>query len=140
MGITVTVLSALTSLQGIVVKTADSILLKTARYSVDNFIPIIGGFAADSIDMVFSCTIAIKNAIGIWGMLLILVVMITPLVKLAAMILIYRCTSILAEALTSKSMAQCLEDIASAFTTLAVIYTLMGILFIVFLTILINIV
>lgn len=139
-GLTVTVLSAFTTLQGTVGKTADSLIMKTARFSVDNFIPLIGGFAADSMDMVVSCTAAIKNALGLWGLLLLLVLLIFPLIKMVSVILVYRISSVLAEALTEKLIASCLEDIASAVTTLAVIYTLMGILFIVFTTILVALV
>ena len=42
------------------------------RYSVDNFVPIVGGFAADSIDMVLSCVAVIKNGIGVLGIIIIL--------------------------------------------------------------------
>ena len=136
-GLTVTVLSAFTTLQGTVGKTADSLIMKTARFSVDNFIPLIGGFAADSMDMVVSCTAAIKNAIGLWGVLLLLVLLLFPLIKLAAVIFVYRAASVLIEALTEKVIASCLDDIASAVTTLAVLYTLMGILFIVFVSVLV---
>ncbi|MBQ8590358.1 MAG: stage III sporulation protein AE [Firmicutes bacterium] len=134
-GLTVTVLSAFTTIQGSVGKAADSILMKTARFSVDNFIPVIGGFAADSMDMVLSCTGMIKSVIGIWGVLMLLAVLVTPLVKMGVIILIYRVCSILAEALTDQMTAGFLEEISSTIMTLTVIYTLMGILFIVFLSI-----
>lgn len=131
-GLTVTVLSAFTAVQGTMGKTADSLLLKTARFSVDNFIPLIGGFAADSMDMVLSCTTTIKNAVGLWGVLLLVVALLFPLLKMAAIVFVYRAGAVLADALSGKLISSCLEDIASAVTTLAVIYTLMGILFIVF--------
>ena len=140
LGMTVTVLSAFTTIQSTVGKTADSLIMKTARYSVDNFIPMIGGFAADSMDMVISCTAMIKNAIGLWGVILLFLLLLFPLIKMASIILVYRCGAVLAEALEDKTIASCLDDIASAITSLAVVYMLMGILFIVFLTILIAVI
>lgn len=135
-GLTVTVLSAFTTLQGAAGKTADSLVMKTARFSVDHFIPLIGGFAADSMDMVVGCTAAIKNAVGLWGVLLLLALLVFPLIKMVSVILVYRIASVMAEALTEQTVASCLEYVASAVTTLAVIYTLMGILFIVFVSML----
>ena len=140
LGLTVTILSAFTTIQGIAGRTADSILMKTARYSIDNFIPFIGGFAADSMDMVIQCTRAIRTAVGIWGVIIILLLMIIPLVKLLGILLVYRLSSVLTEAVGAKAISGCLEDMGSALTTLAVIYTLLGILFIVFISIIILVV
>ena len=139
LGLTVTILSAFTSIQGAAGRTADSLLMKTARYSVDNFIPFIGGFAADSMDMVIHCTSAIKSAIGIWGIVVLLLLLLAPLMKLAGILLMYRCCSVLMEAVGAKVIGGCIEDISSALTTLAVVYTLLGILFIVFISIVIAI-
>lgn len=139
LGLTVTLLSAVTALQGTVGRSADSLLMKTARYSVDNFIPFIGGFAADSMDMVIQCTTTIKNAVGIWGILVLIVLMVGPLIRLTAVLLIFRLGSVVTEAISEPMISGCMEDIASSITTLAVIYTLLGILFIVFLTIIISI-
>lgn len=139
LGLIVTLFSAITAIQSTVGNTADSLLMKTARFSVDNFIPFIGGFAADSMDMVIQCTFAIKNAIGIWGILLLIVFMIVPLVRIAAIIVLFRIGSVFTEAVTEKTISGCMEDVSSALTTLAVVYILLGILFIAFLGILISI-
>lgn len=84
MGLSVTLFSGLTIMQGMVTKTADGMLAKTAKYSVDNFVPIVGGFAADSIDLILSCTTIIKNGVGIFGLIIILTLLIIPMVKILA--------------------------------------------------------
>ena len=61
------------------------------------------------------------------------------IVLLAGILLMYRCCSVLMEAVGAKVIGGCIEDISSAFTTLAVVYTLLGILFIVFISIVIAI-
>ena len=71
-GLTITIFSGITAVQGIMTKSADSLLMKTAKFSIDNFVPIIGGFAADSLDMVINCIGVIKSAVGLIGIVIII--------------------------------------------------------------------
>ena len=50
-GFAVTVFTGIAAIQGMVTKAADGILINTTKFSLDNFVPIVGGFAADSLDM-----------------------------------------------------------------------------------------
>lgn len=137
MGLSVTMFSGLTAIQGIATNSADTLLLKTARFSVDNFIPIIGGFAADSMDMILSCTKMIKNGIGIFGLLLILTLLLIPLLKLVAIAVVYKIVAVIAEPIGSKRIAVCMDELGSTIITLAIILLLGAILFLIFLSILI---
>lgn len=139
MGLTVTVFSGLTSIQGIVAKTADGMLIKTAQYSIDNFIPIVGGFAADSVDLIMSCTGMIKNGVGVVGLLIIVTLMLIPLVKLLVVALIYKVLAIVMEPIGGKRMSDCIDDMGSAVITLSAILILTGILFFIFLAVLISV-
>ena len=47
-GLAVTVFTGIAAIQGMVTKAADGILINTTKFSLDNFVPIVGGFAADS--------------------------------------------------------------------------------------------
>lgn len=139
MGLAVTVFSGLTAIQGLVTKSADGMLLKTARYSVDNLVPIVGGFAADSMDLVLSCSAIIKNSIGIFGLLIIITLMTIPLIKLLAIALIYKITAALVEPIGNKVISDCLNELGNTVITLGAIVFLGAFLFIIFLSILISI-
>lgn len=139
MGLAVTVFSGLTAIQGFVTESADSMLIKTAKYSVDSLIPIVGGFAADSMDMVLSCTSIIKNSIGVFGLIIIITLMAVPLIKLLAVALIYKVTAALIEPIGNKIMSDCLNEMGNTVITLAIIVFLSALLFIVFITIIIGI-
>ena len=54
-GFMITVFTGLSAVQGMMTKSADSLIIRTARYSIDNFIPVVGGFTADSLEMLLSC-------------------------------------------------------------------------------------
>ncbi|MGI6752523.1 MAG: stage III sporulation protein AE [Anaerovoracaceae bacterium] len=137
-GLAVTLFSGLTALQGLGAKMADGILIKTARFSLDNFIPIIGGFASDSVEMVLSCAAIIKNAIGIVGLLAILSLLLIPLLKLMAIALIYKVAAVLIEPIGNQIISDCLNEVGNTVIIMGVVVLLSAILFLIFLTILIS--
>lgn len=139
MGLAVTVFSGITAIQGLFTQSADGLLVKTARYSIDNFIPLVGGFAADSLEMVLRCTALIKNGIGIFGLVLLLSLLLTPLVKIAVVALVYKLTAVLTEPIGNKPVSDCLNEVGNTVVLLGAVLLLATILFLVFLAILINI-
>ena len=139
MGLAVTLFSGLTIVQGLVTKTADGMLAKTAKYSVDNFVPIVGGFAADSLDLILSCTTIIKNGIGIFGLLIILTLLIMPMVKILAVALVFKVTAVVIEPIGNKTISDCLNEVGNTVITLAIILSLVAMMFIIFLSVIIGI-
>ncbi len=138
-GLAVTLFSGITALQGMVSKNADGMLAQTARYSIDNFVPIVGGFAADSLDLVLSCVGIIKNGVGIIGLLLIVALLLVPILKLLAIAAIYKLTAVLTEPIGSKVISDCMNELGNTIVFLAAVLFLTGILFLIFMTILISI-
>lgn len=139
MGLAVTLFSGLTIVQGIVTKTADGMLAKTARYSVDNFVPIVGGFAADSLDLVISCTTIIKNGVGIFGLIIILTLLIMPMIKILAVALVFKITAVVIEPIGNKTISDCMNEVGNTVITLAIILFLCAMMFTIFLAIIIGI-
>jgi stage III sporulation protein AE len=139
MGLAVTLFSGLTIVQGLVTKTADGMLAKTAKYSVDNFVPIVGGFAADSLDMILSCTTIIKNGVGIFGLIIILTLLIMPMVKILAVALVFKVTAVVIEPIGNKTISDCLNEVGNTVITLAIILFLVAMMFIIFLSVIIGI-
>ncbi|QIB69401.1 stage III sporulation protein AE [Aminipila butyrica] len=138
-GLCVTFFAGLTAIQGFVTETADGMLVNTARYSVNNFVPIVGGFAADSIDMVLSCVGVIKNGISIFGVILVLLLLAIPLMKLLAIAMVYKITAIVIEPIGNKQVSGCMNEMGNSVITMAVVLFLAALMFLVFLTIIIGI-
>ncbi|MFV0516803.1 MAG: stage III sporulation protein AE [Aminipila sp.] len=138
-GLCVTFFAGITAIQGFVAESADGVLINTARYSVNNFVPIVGGFAADSIDMVLSCIGVIKNGISIFGVILVIGLLAIPLLKLLAIAVIYKVTAIVIEPIGNKQISGCMNEMGNSVITMAVILFLGALMFLVFLTIIIGI-
>lgn len=137
-GLTITIFSGITAIQGIITKSADGVLINTARFSIDNFVPIIGGFAADSLEMVIGCVGLIKNVVGIIGIITILSLITIPVIKIFAIAVIYKLTAVVAEPIANKNISDSLNEIGTAAITMTVILAASALMFLVFLTIMIN--
>lgn len=138
-GFIVTLFTGITAVQGIVTKTADGLLVNTARYSISNFVPIVGKFASDSVDMVLSCAALIKNSIGLLGIIIILCLLTGPVIKILSVAIIYKITAIIAEPITSRQVSSTLAEMGGAVITMTVILGLSALMFLIFLTIIISI-
>ena len=139
MGLMVTLFSGLTFLQGVVTKTADGMLAKTARYSMDNFVPIVGGFASDSLDMILSCATVIKNGVGIFGLIIVITLLVIPMVKILAVALVFKVSAVVIEPIGNKAISDGLNEVGNTVITLAIILMLAAMMFIIFLSVIIGI-
>ena len=138
-GFSITIFSGITAIQGIVTKSADGILINTTKFSLDNFIPIVGGFAADSLDMVISCIGVIKNAVGIIGIIAIIALLITPVIKILSIAVIYKLIAIAAEPIASKNISDSLSEIGTSAITMTVVLATGAFMFLIFITIIMGI-
>lgn len=138
MGLIATLFSGLTAVQGIVSSSADGILGKTAKFSIDNFVPIVGGFIADSVDLVLSCTTLLKNSVGAIGVIIVIFLMLIPMVKLLAIAVLYKMASIILEPIGASNVSDCLNEMGNTVIVLSIIMVLTAIMFLIFLTILVS--
>ena len=133
-GLTITIFSGITAVQGIMTKSADSLLMKTAKFSIDNFVPIIGGFAADSLDMVINCIGVIKSAVGLIGIVIIISMLAMPVIKIMAVAVIYKITAIAAESVANKNISDSLNEIGTSAVTMTVVLAAGALMFLIFIT------
>lgn len=131
-GICVLIFSGLSAVQGIVTESADGVLTKAAKYSVGNFVPIIGGFAADSLDLIRSCCVVIKSAAGVFGIIALLIIVSVPIIKLAAAAAVYKLAAAVTEPLGNDSISDCMSEMGNTVITLAVVVFLVTLMFLIF--------
>lgn len=94
----------------------DGVTSKTAKFAISAFIPVAGKYLADAADAVIGCTLLIKNAVGVAIMIGILVICLLPLLKMLAVILLYRMSCVLLEPLAEGRIIKCISDVANSMT------------------------
>ena len=81
-GLILTVYIGLLTVRGITASTIDAVTLKTAKFTIDNFIPIVGKTFSDAITSVAGYSLIIKNAIGSVGLIVLILIIIYPIIKI----------------------------------------------------------
>lgn len=108
-GIIVTTFIALLTIRGITSSTLDAVTLKTAKFAIDNFIPIVGKTFSDAITSVAGYSLIIKNAISSIGLLVIVLILLYPIIKLVMMTFIYKLAAALIEPISDSRITKSLE-------------------------------
>lgn len=81
---------------------ADNVLGKTAKFMAGSFIPIVGGVVSDTLDTVIACSRLVKGAVGTGGMIAVFYMSIVPVMKIAAVLILYSLTSVLLAPIADK--------------------------------------
>ncbi len=84
---------AVTSVGGLCASTADSIGLRTAKYTLDKIIPAVGGMVAGTVDSVLAGGYLLKNAAGVTSLILLVGLAARPILKIAGGIIALRIAS-----------------------------------------------
>ena len=127
-GVTLTLLLAMVTLQGSTAAAVDGVSLRTAKFAVDSIVPVAGGMFKDMVDTVIGCSALIKNALGVTGMLTLLMICVGPLVQGLGIYFSLKITAAAAGPLGAKRLGECVDDIASMVSLLMVALLLAGVL------------
>ena len=120
LGIMLTLFVGVISVQGFASSTVDGIGVKTAKYAVSSFFPMVGGILSDTVEMVISSSILVRNAIGIAGMITVFAVAVIPILKLSAQILIFKLTAAIIEPISDKRFVSSISSLAGAMSMLLI--------------------
>ena len=93
LGICFTVFLGVIVTQGLGASALDGVTIRTAKYALDNFIPVVGGLFADTVDTLVGGSLLIQNALGTTGLLLILGICLMPLMQTLGTVVLYRGTA-----------------------------------------------
>lgn len=117
-GIIITVFIAMLTIRGITADTMDAVALKTTKFAVDNFVPIVGKAFSDAITSVAGYSLIIKNAITGIGLIVIVLIILYPIIKLVLMTFIYKISASLVEPISDKRITSALSMIGESMVLL----------------------
>lgn len=105
-GISFTIFLGIIAIQGLLGSTFDGISVKTAKYTIDKLVPVIGGMFSNSVDVLIACTLLIKNAIGIAGIIIIAAMVITPVFGILAHYFLFKLCGAVLEPIAGKTIGK----------------------------------
>lgn len=113
LGAVFTLYLGLVSIQGLYVTSFDRFTVKTAKFAVGNFIPVVGGFVSDSVDILLSSSQLIKNVFGGVGLVILVGVCLIPIIKILSVILVYKVCAIAIEPIGEDNISSFLNEVAN---------------------------
>lgn len=138
LSVMLTIFVTVSGLQSIASGGVDGISVKLTKFAAANLIPVVGGILAESVETVMNCSVVIKNAVGILGILCLIVIGVTPLLKVASILIVFRLTAAVAEPVAEPKIITCLTELANGVAVLFSMLAAVTVMFVVVLTVVIH--
>lgn len=138
LGALLTFFVGILSLSGFSTSVIDGVGVKTMKYAVGNFVPVVGGLLSDTMDTVLSSTLVLKNALGVTGVIVMLLICLAPILKMLALIGMYKLTAGVIEPISDKRIVALVSSAASSITFLFLMVVSVTIMFVLSITIVIG--
>lgn len=137
-GSTMTLFIGILAIQGPIGAVVDGVTNKTLKFALGTFIPVVGGYLADAADTVIACTLLIKNAAGIVVMIGVISICIVPILKMSALVLLYKITCAITEPISEKRITVCINDIANSVACILGAVAIVTLMFVISITLIIS--
>lgn len=139
LGVVLTLFVGVTSLEGTLSSSIDGITAKTTKTAVSSFIPVVGKILGDAVDTVMGCSVILKNALGIVGVIIIIGICIIPIIKLVTLMTVYYLGAALCEPIADGKIIKLLTHMGDTFKLLLAILSSVSVMLIIGITLVIKI-
>ena len=101
------------SITGVITGTADAAAVKAAKLTISGVVPVVGGILSDASETVILGAGVMKNAVGIYGLLAIAAICITPFLQIGVQFLLLKLTAAVCGVFGVKETSGLIEDFSS---------------------------
>lgn len=139
LGIMLTLFVGIVSLQGNLSSSIDGVTAKTTKTAVSSFIPVVGKILGDAVDTVMGCSVILKNALGVVGVIIIIGICIIPIIKLVTLMSVYYIGAALCQPIADEKIIKLLSQMGDTFKLLLAILCSVAVMLIIGVTLVIRI-
>ena len=139
LGIVLTVFVGVLSLEGTLSSSVDGITAKATKAAVSSVIPVVGKILGDTVDTVMGCSLILKNAVGMVGVVIIIGICIMPILKLTVLTITYSLTAAIIQPVADEKIVKLMEQISGMFKLLLGILCVVSVMLIIGVTLVIRI-
>lgn len=98
---------------GVVSGSTDAMALKATKLTISGAVPVVGSILADASEAVLVSARAVKNAVGIYGLLVMIALWISPFLKIGSQYLMVKVTEALCAMFSAKNVTGIVGDFSS---------------------------
>ena len=121
LGICFTVFIGVLTTRAVTAAALDGVTLRTAKYALSNFIPVVGGLFADTVDTLVGSGMLVQGALGVTGLMLIASYAMSPLCQTLVSAMMYRLASALMQPVSDGPLSGCIHDFGRVLMLLFII-------------------
>ena len=129
-GLVFTIFIAFVSIQGITAGSIDGISIKTAKYAIKSYVPILGSYLSDGMGIFLASSNLIKNTVGAAGLFLILATIILPVIEMVLFVLAFKLVAGIIEPLGNRQVANFISSLSNSLVLLVTL--IIGVAFVYF--------
>lgn len=107
--------TAFLSLTGAASSAADALTLHMTRSAISAAVPVVGSIISDATGTVLAGAGMLKGAVGVFGMLAVLAICLTPFLTMAVQYLLYKAAAFLAGTMASEPLETLIGALGAAF-------------------------
>jgi stage III sporulation protein AE len=99
---------------GVVSGTTDQAALKATKLTISGVVPVVGGILSDASEAVLVSAGLVKSAVGVYGMIAIAAIAITPFLQIAVQYLLLKLTAAVCGIFGNKRSSELIGDFSAA--------------------------
>ena len=111
-GTTCSIFLSVLTMKGVVVSASDGMSVKLAKYSIKNYVPVLGGYVSDGFEIVRASSVLLKNAVGVGGIFIVLQSVAVPLLSLMFFQLLFKFLAGILEPVSDGNLCDFFEEIS----------------------------
>ena len=137
MGLLFALFLGVSAVQGAAGAVGDGVTVRTAKFMANTFIPVVGKMFADASEVVIGSSLVVKNALGLLGAFGLLLMAAAPLLKMVALVLIYRLAAAVVQPLNAGKIGDLLNNMGTALMQVLLCAGMVSLMFFVGVTIIV---
>lgn len=93
----------------------DGINLKLTKYAIKNYVPVLGGYVSEGFDFLFSCSVMVKNAIGVCSIIVLVFKILVPVLVIVFFSLGFKVLSVVVGFIGDGAFSDMFDDVSKSF-------------------------
>lgn len=130
-GLCFTIFLGFVSIQGVMAGAVDGLSIRTAKYAIKSYVPIVGGYVSDGLSIIMASSMLIKNAVGGVGLFLLFASVISPVLNLVIFMLALKFMAGIIEPIGDKKIANFMSDMSKSLSLLVALLVAVSFMYLV---------
>jgi len=116
----------------------DSASVRAAKFAAKTFIPFVGSFLSDAVDVVMSSSLVLKNVVGVVGAMAIVAYTVFPLLKVFSLVIVFRVAGAVVQPLGAGTLVESLRSVGGSLVLMMVTALAVAVMFLIMVAIVVG--